>query len=108
VKRMRQIGLLVAALLLCVATVADATFSAARVSCGTSATLLAAGGQYGMNVLVLNKGTADVFLGGADVTTAAGFELDAGAAVPTPLGAQERLYCIVASGTERVDVLKRQ
>jgi hypothetical protein len=60
----------------------------------------------GEQVALYNRGTGSVFLGGADVTAAAGFELGAGESITLLLTfAEQEIYAITASGTQRVDVL---
>ena len=54
--------------------------------------------------VVRNRGTTSVFIGAAAVTTATGYELEAGDAVGLELRVNEVIYGIVASGTARVDV----
>jgi heptaprenylglyceryl phosphate synthase len=55
---------------------------------------------------VHNKGTASIFLGGSDVTTANGYEVAVGEAVSFVLTGSDSLYAVAASGTQRVDVLR--
>lgn len=57
-------------------------------------------------VLVRNRGAVSVYLGGAGVTTAAGFQLDAGESVSMDAHVyQLGLYGITAAGTAAVHVL---
>lgn len=84
-------------------------FSGTRVSVGTSATAIATQGAlrgFGAAV-VCNRGVNPVYLGGADVTTASGFQLDPGEAMPVDFGDGDALYGIVAAATESVHVLQR-
>ena len=87
----------------------SATVVAARVTVADSATVVIAN-TFGnpLGVVVLNKCTADVFLGGAGVTTAAGLELDPDASLSVVLWPGETLYGIVASSTCRVDVMSNR
>jgi hypothetical protein len=82
------------------------SIAAARVTVTTSATALDAPdpGSGSYDVLVRNRGTASVDLGGSDVTTGAGFELAAGDVLT--FQGNEILYAVAASGTVRVDVLR--
>lgn len=57
-------------------------------------------------VLVRNRGSAAVYLGGSNVTTANGFQLDAGESVPMDIRSGDALYGVVASGTQTVHVLQ--
>jgi hypothetical protein len=80
----------------------------ARASVGTTAVELsgtddASSGHY---VLATNRAAGSVFLGAADVTAAAGFELAPGETVSADLRPNERLYAIAASGTQAVHVLR--
>lgn len=59
------------------------------------------------SMLVRNRGTAAVYLGASDVTTATGFQLDAGEAVAVDLSTVDNgLYAIAASGTHTCHVLQ--
>lgn len=93
------VGLLVPPLPLQAATVVG------RVTCATTATLVytASGGTD--TLLVRNAGTASVFIGPAAVATTSGFEVIAGAALSVPFNGPESVYCIVATGTQRLDTL---
>lgn len=53
-----------------------------------------------------NVGSADVFLGGPDVSTSVyGFKLAANAAITVVLASREEIYAVVATGTNNVAVL---
>lgn len=80
----------------------------AEVTVGTSATALEPVDQSrgGRSVWVKNLGAETVFVGGSDVTTANGQELGAGESASFDLDAGERLYGVVAAGTEPVRVLR--
>lgn len=80
-----------------------------RVTVGTTAARLdtGAGSGYGHSaVLIRNRGTVTVDLGGASVASGSGFGLDAGESVSVDLIAGDPLYGIVASGTCVVHVLQ--
>lgn len=80
---------------------------AARVPVAQSAVpLWATSPGGGQSVLIRNGGTAPVDVGGPDVTAGAGFELQAGAALPVDLPPGEILYAVAASGTQSVHVLR--
>lgn len=87
--------------------------SQAQVSVGVTATRLDAiddsgDGVTGEAITVRNAHATDsVFLGGADVTTANGFELVAGAAYSDTLMTGDALYAIKAATTATVHVLRR-
>lgn len=49
---------------------------------------------------------ASVFLGGTGVTTTTGFELTAGSSVAMDLSDGERLFGIIATGTQTVHMLR--
>jgi hypothetical protein len=59
----------------------------------------------GQSVLVRNRGTVAVFLGGSDVTSAAGFQLDPGEAATFDLDGTDQLWGLTASGTTTLHVL---
>lgn len=83
--------------------------SGTRVTVDTTADLLANALKddrvAGVTVVVLNRGSVSVFLGGSTVTATTGFELEAGASLTTTLYGLEALYGITATGSARVDVL---
>ena len=60
----------------------------------------------GKSVALKNAGAASVDLGASTVTSGAGYELAAGAAVSIDLGAGESVYAITASGTAVVHVIE--
>ena len=82
----------------------------AQVSVTSSATLLDTNTTAsGRSVLVRNRGSVPVFLGGSAVTTSTGFQLDPGegASVDVPgTGAASGLYGITASSTATVHTLQ--
>lgn len=82
---------------------------AAQVSVGTTETELT-GAQTdtvaGQSLVAINKGAASVFLGGTGVTTTTGFELAAGESVNVDVNQGEKLFGIVATGTQTVHVLR--
>lgn len=82
-----------------------------RVSVGTTATLLSATnvGRSGQTVLVQNPaGGADVYIGGAGVTTTSfGYLLQAGSAFAIELSFDEAIYGVVASSTQTVNVIRQ-
>jgi hypothetical protein len=82
----------------------------ASVSVATTATRLDSGDGdlvSGSTVLVtVPAGGATVYVGGADVTTANGFPLAAGASVSVDLNSGDLLYGIVAASTQAVNVLR--
>lgn len=81
------------------------------VTVGTTATLLSAveAGRDGQTVLVQNPtGGANVFLGGAGVTTTSfGFLITAGSAFAIDLQIGESLFGVVAASTQSVSVLRQ-
>lgn len=84
--------------------------SQARVSVGTTATLLdnftETDSVRGNAIVVQNLGTASVYLGNASVTTSTyGYELKANSSLAITLQPEETLYGVVASGTVTVNVL---
>lgn len=84
--------------------------AAARVNVATSATRLdtaESDSTAGRSVLVRNRGAAAVNLGASGVTTATGYQLDAGETVAIDLDPGEQLHGICASGTVACHVLQR-
>ncbi len=82
---------------------------AAQVTVGTTATLLSGtdtDAVPGLSVAVQGPSGATVYLGGADVTTATGWPVAAGATFAVDLRAGDALYAVVASGTVAVPVLR--
>jgi hypothetical protein len=81
------------------------------VSVGTTATLLAAVevGRSGQTILVQNpSGGANVFIGGAGVTTASyGYLVTGGSAFAIELENGEGIFAVVATGTQSVAVLRQ-
>ncbi len=90
----------------------EGTMAAAQqVTVTTSATLLDINTTaLGRALLIRNRGTVAVYLGGPDVTTGTGFQLDAGEAVSLDAddgsGDGSGNYARTASSTARVDVLQ--
>lgn len=85
--------------------------SHSRVSVGTTATKLTSDydGKDGQTINVQNpSGGADVFLGGEGVTTSSyGFLLGAGISFSVELQDDEKLYAVVATGTQTVNILRQ-
>jgi hypothetical protein len=73
----------------------------------TAPTLLAGSGSHGnIRVTVRNRGAGNVYLGGAAVTTAAGYQLSTGDTAHTvTIGPGESLYG-TSTGSIVVDVLR--
>lgn len=84
--------------------------SARAVTVATTATQLDTNGRPrsrgGQSLSAYNDGAATVYLGGADVTTAAGYPLAAGEHMAFDLNGGDQLFGIVASGTVAVRVLE--
>ena len=85
--------------------------SHSRVSVGTTATKLTSDydGKDGQTINVQNPaGGADVFLGGEGVTTTSyGFLLGAGISFSVELQDDEKLYAVVASSTQTVNIIRQ-
>ena len=85
--------------------------SHARVSVGTTATKLTSDydGKDGQTINVQNPaGGVDVFLGGEGVTTTSyGFLLGAGISFSVELQDDEKLYAVVTTGTQTVNILRQ-
>jgi len=82
-----------------------------RISVGTTATKLTSDydGKDGQTINVQNPaGGADVYLGGEGVTTTSyGFLLGAGISFSVELQDDEKLYAVVTTGTQTVNILRQ-
>ena len=78
--------------------------SSRRVTVTTTATKLISN----VRGAALVKGTADMYLGGDDVTTANGFLLATGDVYALDLAGDDGLYAVVASGTATASVLSNR
>jgi len=82
-----------------------------RVSVGTTATKLTSDydGKDGQTINVQNPtGGVDVYLGGDGVTTTSyGFLLKADTSFSVELQGGEKLYAVVASGTQTVNIIRQ-
>jgi hypothetical protein len=85
--------------------------SHSRISVGTEATKLTNDydGRSGQTINVQNpSGGVNVYLGGANVTTTDyGYLLGASTSFSVELQTGEKLYAVVASGTQTVNVLRQ-
>jgi len=81
--------------------------SSAQISVGTTATLLVAANIMDQTVQLHNLGGGAVYLGNASVTTSNGYKLDNADKLQIPVGDNEALYAIAASGTHTVAVLSQ-
>lgn len=80
---------------------------AAQVAVSTTAAKLSAdAGGDGTSVLVQAPAAAILYVGGADVTSAAGFPIPAGQSLSVDLPSFDHLYGILASGTGNAAVLR--
>lgn len=81
-----------------------------QVSVGTSGFRLDSGLSAStalVSLLVRNRGTVAVYVGGSGVTTGNGFQLDPGESMSIDLRfADAGVYALAASGTQRVDVMQ--
>jgi hypothetical protein len=80
--------------------------TSSQVSVGVTATLLVAASTFDQTVWLHNSGGA-LYIGASNVTTANGYKLDTDDKMELPVGDNEGLYGIVASGTNTVFVLKQ-
>lgn len=80
--------------------------SASRVTATTSAAVLAGpdAGDW-PPVIIRNRGVVAVYLGGSDVTSATGWQLDAGESLAVDLAQGESVYGITASSTAVCHIL---
>jgi hypothetical protein len=81
--------------------------TSAQVTVTTTATLLVAANIMDQTVWLHNLGGGAVYLGDANVTTANGYKMDNTDKMQVPVGDNEGLYGITASGTNIVAVLKQ-
>ena len=81
--------------------------TSAQVSVGTTATLLVAASTFDQTVWLHNSGGGGLYIGASNVTTSNGYKLDNDDKMELPVGDNEPLYGIVASGTNTVFVLKQ-
>lgn len=85
-------------------TPAEAAFRAGRYTVTTTAAAYYTAPSRGATVLLCNRHSASVYLGGDNtLTTANGFELEAGACTSQTPFPGERIWMIVAAATARVD-----
>jgi hypothetical protein len=67
---------------------------------GTTATYIATG-IVGASWMMLHvDGNVNIFIGGAEVTTATGFEVHKGTTITVWLPEADKLYAVVVTGTE--------
>ena len=78
---------------------------AKAVSVTTSPTLIVPSDNIPRTVYIHNSGGAKVYLGGADVSTENGFHLGNGESQDFFIPTNEKLYSVVASSTNTVNVL---
>lgn len=78
---------------------------AKAVSVTTSPTLIVPSDNIPRTIYIHNGGGAKVYLGGADVSTTNGFHLGNGESQDLFVPTNEKLYGIVASSTNTVNVL---
>lgn len=83
-----------------------------RITVGTAAVQLAPlendNTVSGFNVVITNRGTASIFLGGDNtVTTATGYEVSPGTSFSSTLdGATDAIWAISTAAGQRADVLR--
>lgn len=78
----------------------------AQTSVGTTAVQLSTGDGDGQSIAVKNGGAGSIYVGGAGVTSATGFEIATGVTFTADLAPGEDLYGISASGTNAVFILR--
>ena len=81
--------------------------TSAQVTVTTTATLLVAANIMDQTVQLHNLGGGAVYIGNASVTTSNGYKMDNTDKLQIPLGDNEALYAITASGTHIVAVLSQ-
>lgn len=85
--------------------------TARRVSVATTATRLdfasvESDRVFGQSLIVRNRGSASIFVGGPDVTSSTGFEVLAGESFSADIHTGDEVYGIVASGTVPVHIFE--
>jgi hypothetical protein len=91
------------------AAVAEAAFRAGRITVTTTATALYTAPARGGSVLLCNRHTASVYIGGdGTLTTANGFEIAAGDCTTQRPFPNESIWFIVGAATARVDFAEGQ
>ena len=80
--------------------------TSSQVTVTTTATLLVDSSIFNQTVWIHNSGGV-LYIGASNVTTANGYKLDTDDKMQVPVGDNEGLYGIVASGTTTVFVLKQ-
>lgn len=87
----------------------EAAFNAGRLTVTTTATALYTAQRRGSSVLLCNRHSASVFIGGsASLTTANGFEIAAGDCTTQRPFPTDAIWFIVAAATARVDYAEGQ
>ena len=84
--------------------VGSAAFAVSRASIGTAAAQIAAARTGRIAATLYNAGSATVYFGASDVTTAAGMPLPANASAT--IETQAAIYGIAASGTQAIGVME--
>jgi hypothetical protein len=79
--------------------------TSAQVSVGVTATVLVAANIMDQTVWLHNSGGGIVYIGGPNVSTTNGYKLDNNDKMQLPVGDNEGLYGVTASGTNTVGVL---
>lgn len=88
---------------------AEAAFNAGRITVTTTATALYRAQRRGSSVLLCNRHTASVYIGGDNtLTTANGFEIAAGDCTTQRPFPNESIWFIVGAATARVDYAEGQ
>jgi hypothetical protein len=88
------------ALTLAIVSVASGDVAISKATCATTAVLLYTSPPRGSEAIVVNTGTAAIFVGPAGVTTTTGFEVLADQQYRFKFSRREQLWCIVAAATE--------
>lgn len=102
-------GLVFVALLFSGSPSSEAAFNAGRLTVTTTATALYTAVRRGSSVLLCNRHTASVYIGGsASLTTANGFEIAAGDCTTQRPYPNDAIWFIVGAATARVDYAEGQ
>ena len=79
--------------------------TSAQVVVGTEAVVIVPAVNFDQTAILHNLGGGAIYLGGPDVTTSNGYQLDNGDKLTVPVGDYEALYAVAMSGTTTVGLL---
>lgn len=83
--------------------------SQSRVTVGTSVTLIGSpetDGDRRSSVIIRNRGSVSIFIGGSGVTSTNGFQLDAGESITAEFIASDSIYAVTSTGSAICHILQ--